>query len=189
MNKSTFSRRDFMKLAMASLGALLASCMPPATPIPTPTFTPPSIKTNTPKPDPMDTPTSAATETLTPTAVPCFRLLAPEDGVTLPAMGKVTFLWEAMEGAGRYKLEIILPAGQAVVFETDGPGRDQYLEAFSMGGVYQWQVTAFDASGTMLCAAGPFTFEKTEYTAPQNNGGGGGDTPTTSSDWSDWSEW
>lgn len=175
MEKVKISRRDFLKLALTSIGAFLASCMPRVTQTVVPTLTPTSTNTNTPEPPPTNTPTSTPTQTPTPTEVPCFRLLSPENGAKLPTVGRVTFSWEAMQGATSYKLEIIFPSMQSVFFETNDRNRDQYIEAFSMGGTYQWRVIAFDANGEVICSAESFTFEKPEYNPPsqnQNNGDG-----------------
>jgi len=180
MKKDKMSRRDFLKLSLLSLGAgFLAACKQVVKPLanavatftatPSKTNTPTSTKTNTPEP------TSTEMQTPTPTEIPCFRLLSPENGAKLPAVGKVTFSWEAMQGAILYKLEITLPSNQSVIFETDKMSRDQYLEAFSMGGKYQWQVSAFDTNSTVICTSEPFVFEKDIYTPPHNNGGGNDD--------------
>jgi len=89
------SRRDFLKLTLTSLtAAFLAACGRalgiPATP--SPTLAPTS--TDTPAPTATSTPTSTPTDTPSPTPIPCFKLLTPENGTKLPAIGKVTFSWE-----------------------------------------------------------------------------------------------
>ncbi len=188
--KNNFSRRDFIKLMLASLGAaFLAACERAAKPVATilPTLTPAPSETETPQPTSTDVPRPTATETQTPTPteIPCFRLLTPENGAKLKALGKVTFAWEAMLGAVKYRLEIILPSGQSVSFETDASSRDQYLEAFRLGGKYQWKVTALEASGAIICTVSPFTFEKPEYVPPTRKSGsngsdGQGESPTDS---------
>jgi len=205
------SRRQFIELVTVSLLAFLVSCKTRLTPTVSQTNTPTDID-HTPTSKNTDTPTPTTTATNTPTAIqpPSFRLLTPEDGTFLSAFGKVTFSWEAMQEATLYKLEIIFPSGQSVIFETNSTTRDQYFEAFVMGGKYQWKVTAFDISGIEICSAESFTFEKPEYNPPaQNSGGGdggndgggdggndgggdggndgGSDNTSTSSDWSDWS--
>ena len=80
-----------------------------------------------------------------------------------------------MQGAINYELEVVQPSTQSVVFETDKTSRDQYIEAFSMGGTYQWRVTAFGSEGTAICTTEPFTFEKPAYVPSQNNNGGDND--------------
>lgn len=179
MKKDKISRRDFLKLSLLGLGAgFLAACKQAVKPLANAisTFTATPSKTNTPTPTQTNTPTATATQTSTPTEIPCFHLLSPENKAKLPTIGKVTFSWEAMQGATIYKLEIILPSNQSVIFETDKTSRDQYLEAFSMGGKYQWKVSAFDINSTVICIAEPFVFEKNAYTPPQNNGGGNDDS-------------
>jgi len=163
-------------MALLSLGAvILAACERLIKPMVVTTFTVTPTNTNTPEPTATKTQTPTTTDTATPTEIPCFRLLTPENGAILKTIGKVTFSWEAMPGAANYKLEIILPSSQPVMFETNNTSIDQYLKALRMGGGYHWQVTAFDTSGAIICSPEPFTFEKSEYLppAPTQNGGGG----------------
>jgi hypothetical protein len=184
MSKDKISRRDFLKLALTGLGAFLASCMPRPAQTPTPTSSPTSTNTSTPGP----TSTKVPTQTPTPTELPCFRLLTPENGAKLNPAGKITFSWAAMPGVTNYKLEIIFPSGQSVTFETNNTNRDQYLEALSLGGTYQWKVTAFDANGAVICTAEPFSFEKAAFVPNQNGGGGDGGDNSSSSSWSSGSD-
>lgn len=185
--KDKVSRRDFIKVVFTGVGAFLASCLPrnqqTSDPTSTPTVT--NTSTDTPSPTSTSTPTATPTETLTPTPteIPCFSLLTPENEAKLKALGKVTFSWGAMQGAFNYKLEIILPSRQSIFFETDQTSKDFYLEVLQLGGEYQWQVTAFDENGTILCTAGLFIFEKPAYNPPEptkekggNNDGSGGVT-------------
>jgi hypothetical protein len=177
-----FSRRDFIKATLLSLGAaFLAACKKLVNPTSTPVATATSTNTDTPEPTATKTPTPTSTETptptetATPTEIPCFRLLTPENGATLKPLGRVTFSWEAMPGAENYKLEIILPTNQPVVFETPKTSRDQYIEVITMGGVFHWQVTALDANSSIICTTEPFTFTKPEYVPPEP-------TPTSTSE-------
>jgi hypothetical protein len=172
--KNKFSRRDFIKATFLSLSAaFLTACEKLVNPTSAPIATPTSTNTDTPEPTATETPTPIPTETLTPTEtatpteIPCFHLLAPENGVTLKPLGRVTFSWEAMPGAVKYKLEIILPNNQPVVFETAKTSRDQYIEVITMGGVFHWHVTALDASNSIICTTEPFTFTKPEYIPPK----------------------
>ncbi len=73
----------------------------------------------------------------------------------------MTFAWEEMPDAAVYWLEITLPSGQTVSFDG-GSSRDLYMEAFKMGGVYYWRVSALGHGGGLLCTTDPFVFEKTE---------------------------
>ena len=175
-HKQKSSRRDFLKAAVLGLGAaFLAACERALGSTPTPSPIPTLTPTGTPEPGPPDPPTATPliADTPTATAISCFKLLTPENGAILSAMGKVTFSWEAMPGAIGYKLEITFPTGQKISFDTQGLSRDQYLEAFKMAGVFHWKVTAFGANSVMLCTAEPFTFEKEK--APALNNGEGGD--------------
>jgi hypothetical protein len=200
--KSNFSRRDFLKTTLFGLGAaFLAACeqvlgiteTPPPTSIQVVTE-PPTIEpaaTEPPTVEPTEPP--VPTESPTPTELPCFKLLTPANGAKLGAVGKVTFSWEEMTGAASYELQVTLPTGQVISFETDKTSRDQYLEALKMAGQFQWQVVAFDSTSAVICIAEPFTFEKEKAPAKNNDGGGGdtaggGDNATTSTDWSDWSD-
>jgi hypothetical protein len=172
--KNEFSRRDFIKATLLSLGAaFLAACeklvnstsIPVATATSTNTDTPEPTATGTPPPTSTETPTP--TETATPTEIPCFHLLTPENGATLKPLGRITFSWEAMPGAVNYKLKIILPTNQPVIFDTPKTSRDQYIEAMTMGGLFHWQATALDANSSIICTTEPFTFTKPEYVPPE----------------------
>jgi hypothetical protein len=173
MKKDKLSRRDFLKLALSSLGAFLASCMPRVTeeapvetPVPTASNTP--APSETPSPSATPAPTETPTPTASPTAtdIPCFQLLTPEDGAKLPAIGRVTFAWEAMAGAARYQLQFIFPGGQFVFFESDNNRQARYIEAFSAGGTYIWQVVAIDENDLIICSTASFTFDKPETPKP-----------------------
>ncbi len=129
--------------------------------------------------------TEEPTETPTETPIACVTLLSPVDGVEIPPVGKVTFSWTTLDEAGKYVLNIILPSGDIVPFETDQIFHDQYMEAFSMGGEYQWQVVAQGKDGSEICVSEVAKFDKSAYSPPQENGGenkndegstGGGDS-------------
>ena len=118
------------------------------------------------------TPTAVATQELIATQSPtkaqsltppgCVTLLTPLNGTEIPAMGKVTFSWNPMSGASSYVMNIILPSGVTVSFETKQTFRDQYMEAFSTGGSYQWKVTAIaqDKKRNEICSSQLATFSK-----------------------------
>jgi hypothetical protein len=184
------SRRDFLKISWTSLwGLFLVACKLKDEEIPT--ATPSSTATNTATQVPSQTSTPTATETNTPTpsntptetAIPCFHLLTPENDAELEVIGKIIFSWEAMPNATQYKLEITLPSGQTVLFETDTTERGQYMEAFRMGGTYTWKVVALNNSDNIICISTPFTFQKAENTQKEQgdggNGGNGGGGATT----------
>ena len=123
------------------------------------------------EPVPTEAPTGMPTET----PIACVTLLTPLNGVDIPPVGKVTFSWTALDEAGKYVLNIILPTGTIVPFETDQPFHDRYMEAFSAGGEYQWQVVAQGEDGSEICVSESATFDKPFYQPPKNSGGGGSD--------------
>ena len=182
MKKSPLSRRDFLKISWTSLwGLILAACkidteeIPTTTPMPTATDTPvPEIqKDSAPEVKEEPTATNTPTEIPTETPIPCLKLLTPENETLLPEIGKVTFSWEAMPGADKYLLELTLPNGTIVPFKTQLTYRDQYIEAITLGGNFTWQVTAYDASGVVICTSDKLGFEKPEYIPPKGSNGGG----------------
>ena len=116
--------------------------------------------------------TEAPTEIPTETPIACVTLLTPVNGVEIPPIGKVTFSWTPMDEAGNYVLNIILPSGEVVPFETDQTFRDRYMEAFTAGGEYQWQVIAQGMNGGEICVSEVARFEKPAYQKPKNTGGG-----------------
>jgi hypothetical protein len=116
--------------------------------------------------------TEEPTEAPTETPIACVTLLTPVNGVEIPPVGKVTFSWTAMDEAGKYILNIILPTGDIVPFETDQTAYDRYMEAFVFGGEYQWQVVAQDVNGSEICVSEVTTFDKPAYQQPKNNGSG-----------------
>jgi hypothetical protein len=66
VKEEKISRRDFMKLALTSIGTFLVSCGPRATETREPTVVPTSTETSTPEMKAADTPTSTVTATDTP---------------------------------------------------------------------------------------------------------------------------
>jgi hypothetical protein len=196
--KDKFSRRDFLKITLLGIGAgFLAACKKTVQPLANAvsTFTATPSKTYTPTPTETNTPTATPieTQTPTPTEIPCFRLLSPENGAKLPAVGKITFSWEAMQGAAHYKIQFTFPSGQVASFDVENTSSTRYIESFLAGGTYIWKVIAFDSSGLEICTAESFTFEKPEYVPPQepknNDGDDGGDGSTSSGSTSSWSVW
>jgi hypothetical protein len=119
--------------------------------------------------------TEEPTETPTETPIACVTLLTPVSGVEIPPVGKVTFSWTALDEAGKYVLNIILPSGDIVPFETAQTFYDRYMEGFSLGGEYQWQVVAQDENGIEICVSEIAKFDKSAYQPPQNNNGNNGD--------------
>lgn len=109
-------------------------------------------------------PTATATEapTIAPSKTPpsCVTLLTPPNGAEIPAIGKVTFSWNPLNEATFYALNIMLPSGETVSFETEQTFRDQYMEVFSAGGNYQWRVIAQDRKRKEICSSELATFNK-----------------------------
>ena len=126
--------------------------------------------------EPVVTEEPTATSTEVPTVAPsmtppsCLSLLTPLNGAELPAVGKVTFSWSPMNEAIFYALNIMLPSGETVSFETKQPLREQYMEAFSSGGNYQWRVIAEDRKRKELCSSEFATFSKIAYKQPKQPG-------------------
>ncbi len=117
------------------------------------------------------TPTRTPTNVPSKTPLSCVTLLTPLDGAEIPAAGRVTFSWSPMPGVAFYVLNIILPSGTSFSFETEQTFRNQYIEAFSPGGSYQWNVTAIgaDRKQTRLCSSELATFSKPASAAPPQN--------------------
>ncbi len=124
--------------------------------------------------EPITTEETIVTEEPTETPIACVTLLTPVNGLEIPPVGKVTFSWTAIDEAGKYILNIILPSGDIVPFETDQTYHDQYMEAFSTGGEYQWRVVAQGKDGSEICVSEIVRFKKSAYTPPQNSINSGG---------------
>jgi hypothetical protein len=60
-------------------------------------------------------------------------------------------------------LNIVLPSGEIVLFETDQTFRDRYMEAFVAGGEYQWHVIAQEIDESAICISEVATFDKPAY--------------------------
>ena len=150
-----------MKTRIAILlifGFLLTSCgAQPATP---------EVKVASPVPTAAKATMTAApvvtqkpTATESPTHVPgtttpsCVTLLTPLDGAQLPALGRITFSWDPRPEALSYALNIVMPSGQTVSFETQETSREQYIDVFSAAGQYQWKVIAQDRKRQEICSS------------------------------------
>ncbi len=176
MNKNNITRRDFLRLSGISFGVFLAACTRLVKPSPKLSLGPTPINTNTPASTspPTETLPPTSTPSSTPTEIPCFRLQSPENGATVPAIGRITFSWEAMPGTKHYRLEFTLPNGADVPFETPNIDLNRYIETFPLSGTYSWQVTAFDNNGEVLCITSSFSFIKPENGPNSQNGSGDG---------------
>ena len=140
------------------------------------------IVTEAPVSQPITTEEPILTEEPTETPIACVTLLTPVNGVEIPPVGKVTFSWTAIGEAGKYVLNIILPSGDIVPFETDQTFYDRYMEAFTIGGEYQWQVVAQSKDGSEICVSEVAIFDKSAYSPPKSNNSGGSDDGTGGDD-------
>ena len=162
------------------IGILLTSCAAKTATqeVEVPTSVPTKVQsTEVPMtPTPFVTQELIATESPTkaPSLTPlgCVTLLTPLNGTEIPAMGKVTFSWSPMNEVTFYVLTIIQPSGNTVSFDTKQTFRDQYMEAFSMGGSYQWKVTAIvqDRKRNEICNSELATFSKPASAQPPPTG-------------------
>lgn len=171
-----FSRRNYLKGILLGIGASLiaviayllkpkTNALETSTVTPTRTTTSLQTATSTPTVSPKK---ASLTQKDTSTPNPCFKLLTPENGSMLNASGIVTFLWEELPGAEMYKLEITMPTGIVVTFNSANTRRNQYLETLIVHGTYIWMVTAFTGDGTIICVTEPFRFNKPEYLPPNS---------------------
>jgi hypothetical protein len=116
-------------------------------------------------------PVPTSTPTIPPSSTPsgCPTLLTPLNGTEVPAIGKVTFSWDPVDKATVYVLNLILPSGQTVSFETKQTFRGQYMEAFPAGGSYQWSVSAYTQGRKRneICSSILATFSKPFSDQPQ----------------------
>ena len=115
-------------------------------------------------------PTATVAPTMVPTETPpgCVALLTPPDGAELTGIGKVTFSWSPMKDARFYVLNITVPSGESVSFQTKQTFRGQYMEAFSVGGEYQWQVIVQDRKQHEICSSELATFNKPASAPPRH---------------------
>ena len=132
------------------------------------------IVTEEPVSQPITTEEPIITEEPTETPIACVTLIAPINGAEIPPVGKVTFSWTPLDEAGNYVLNIILPSGDIVPFETDQTFYDRYMEAFVAGGDYQWQVIARGKDGSNICISEFATFDKLAYEKSKSGGGNDG---------------
>jgi hypothetical protein len=167
---------------LISIGLLLVSCAPA---IPTQEDEVVNVVTEesateapeTQEPVITEEPIATESPTEAPTEPPlvCVTLLTPVNGVEILFIGKVTFSWTPMDEARNYILNIILPSGEIVPFETDQTFRDRYMESFVSGGEYKWRVIAQDKDGSEICVSEISAFNKPAFQKPTNGGGSGGD--------------
>jgi len=109
---------------------------------------------------PAKSPTPTATVTSTP--LPCSTLVAPAEGASFEAYGKVAFSWSAFPGAAKYNILFTDSNGAVSKFNQTDVSMVLYIEHLPAGGNYTWQVLPVDANGTPLCESNVFTFTKSE---------------------------
>jgi hypothetical protein len=162
-------RTQLILVSLAVMLLISACGAPPAvTPPPQPPKAPIVVSgsaSRTPSPE-----AGAATpplQTLVSSSASCFDLLTPENNGQLPSTGPINFTWQPLQGAARYVVDIKLPDGSTLPFETSDTKLRRYAESTAIGGTYEWQVTAYDASGATLCTAGPLSYFKPELSKPE----------------------
>lgn len=160
----------FISFSLLWLSSCDAMVLTPTEPSETAAILPTTTQIPTETPTPFLTPTIAPTSS--PTSISCSELLSPENNATLPKTGKIHFSWSAFPTATLYRLEIVPPIGQVIVFNTEKTSRDQYIEAIWMGGNFQWHVSVLDSAGNKVCMSNKFTFNKPEYAPPPPPSGG-----------------
>ena len=90
----------------------------------------------------------------------CFELTSPAEGAELPESGPVTFAWTEQPGRYKYIITISGPDGSETSKIVYTNSYVLPAETMALGGEYQWQVTAYDASISPMCTSGPRTFTK-----------------------------
>lgn len=119
----------------------------------------------------METATALAQPSSTPTSTPeaaksadtspkVCKIVQPVAGSVLPAQGKVNYEWEPQDGAQKYVITFTNTNGKSFSFETTKTNLEKYVEIMPDPGDYQWEVKAYAADGSELCASGAVTFSK-----------------------------
>lgn len=156
-------------LVFLAVMLLIAACSAPPATSPSPLPPKPPIVVSGSGSDTPSQEAGAATPTLQAIvsgSTACFDLLAPENNAQVPAIGPINFAWQPLQNAARYTVEIKLPNGATLPFETSDTKLRRYAESTALGGTYEWQVSAYDASGGTLCTAGPLSYFKPELSKP-----------------------
>jgi hypothetical protein len=145
--------------AMA-LGPSITAVQPISNPTETIDLAPSEMATQ--PPTLTDTPFTSPSSTVSPTPV-CFHLLNPPDGSRMADTGIVKFEWEPHYGAQKYLLEITVPDGHMLAFDTFNTNVVRYMNTIPWEGIYTWQVAAMNAEGGVLCIVGPLSFSKPQF--------------------------
>ena len=153
---------------MTTFTAVPSTSLLSSTGISTATSSPSPTITSTLPPTATATQTNTPVPTSTPTSV-CLRILNPPDAVQYPELGEVKFEWEPVSGAAKYRLEMVTPMNDTIVFETFLTSVNRYLIMYPWGGTYTWKLTAMGPGGKSICGAGPFSFTKLTYAPTQKS--------------------
>ena len=144
---------------------------------------------NTPIFTPLPTETLTPTLTFIPTPIlseaeGCAQPLTPENETDFPTAEKVIFSWTEMPNAASYILNITMPSKDIVTFESEETEITRYIEAFTQGGEYKWNVTTLNATGEEICSSDFFVFTKPETPqTPENKTQGDGGGESTCEGW------
>jgi hypothetical protein len=101
-------------------------------------------------------------------------LTSPASAVELPISGPVPVEWSSDPHGFSYALEVLPPAGEPWLIQTDEDSKNIYMENFPAGGTYEFTVSTLDAKGAVLCSV-VVRFEKpaSEETAAKKEAGEG----------------
>jgi hypothetical protein len=90
----------------------------------------------------------------------CVDLLTPASDAQLSNIGIAEFSWSSYPNAGKYRLTIHYPNGATAVIDTTDTNSTRYLDVFSTGGTFTWDVTVLDAEGNTICQSQSISFSK-----------------------------
>jgi hypothetical protein len=113
------------------------------------------------------TQTVTATGTSVPPAPPCLVPLLPPEDNSFGSFGKISFSWESNIEAASYTVIVTAPNGTVMTFPVKTNEYSRWIESFSWGGEFTWQVAALDANGNTLCLSKPMRFTKMVTEASQ----------------------
>lgn len=106
-------------------------------------------------------PSTTQTVTTTGTTAPaCLVPLAPPDSSSFGSFGQISFSWESNTDAASYAVVVTAPNGTLMTFPTNLTEYTRWIESFSCGGEFSWQVLAFDEEGNEICRSAYTKFTK-----------------------------
>lgn len=112
---------------------------------------------------------SVPAETAVPTATPsnaCMTLLTPQNTAKVHRTSIRAFTWTPVRGASKYIVAITPPGMLTVRFQALEPTLTRSMAAFNKDGTYKWDVTAYNASGQVLCTSDTYEFVLGNYPVP-----------------------